>query len=167
MFSLGLEMRWREGRVLKQPGAVDANETAPAVSLPDRPGFAVAPRITMPVYGLLLIMAVMTPHLAQAQAPANVVASSPAAVTTQVTALSSMELWLAGVIILFGFVVLLMQFALLRRTEPTSGRRPASVYRHDDHYRHPCAHRRRIFQPADCPGTWSLRHHRRLSPGPY
>jgi hypothetical protein len=43
------------------------------------------------------------------------------ATTTKVTALSSIELWLAYAIILFGFIVLCMQFTLLRRaanTEP-------------------------------------------------
>jgi hypothetical protein len=41
------------------------------------------------------------------------------AVTTRVTALSSIELWLAGAIIIFGLVVLSMQFLLLKRASHT------------------------------------------------
>src|SRR5678815_3222500 len=37
------------------------------------------------------------------------------ATTTHISALSSIELWLAYAIILFGFIVLCMQFILLRR----------------------------------------------------
>ena len=39
--------------------------------------------------------------------------------TSRVTALSSVELWLAAAVIVFGFIVLGMQFALLRRAANT------------------------------------------------
>jgi hypothetical protein len=42
--------------------------------------------------------------------------SADAGVATRVTALSSIELWFAGAIIVFGFIVLFMQFTLLKRT---------------------------------------------------
>jgi RsiW-degrading membrane proteinase PrsW (M82 family) len=40
--------------------------------------------------------------------------------TTRVTAISSIELWLAGAIMIFGMIVLSMQFILMRRSEHTS-----------------------------------------------
>lgn len=44
---------------------------------------------------------------------------TPTATTSEITAISSVELWLAGGIIAFGFVVLAMQFVLLRRSQTT------------------------------------------------
>jgi len=51
----------------------------------------------------------------------NPIPARASATTAQVSALSSIELWLAIAIILFGFIVLCMQYNLLRRatnTEP-------------------------------------------------
>jgi hypothetical protein len=72
--------------------------------------------------GLLLVSAVLCGSLGVgALAQDNHIPALAAGVTSQVTALSSIELWLAFAIILFGFIVLCMQFFLLKRathTEP-------------------------------------------------
>jgi hypothetical protein len=39
--------------------------------------------------------------------------------TTRVTAISSIELWLAGAIIIFGIIIISMQFLLVKRSEHT------------------------------------------------
>jgi small-conductance mechanosensitive channel len=49
----------------------------------------------------------------------NPVPLAASAVTSQLSALSSIEFWLAVVIIAFGFVVLVMQYTLLRRARDT------------------------------------------------
>ena len=53
------------------------------------------------------------------QAQENPAPSRDGGTTTQVTAISSIELWLAGAIIVFGLIVLIMQFILLRRAVHT------------------------------------------------
>jgi RsiW-degrading membrane proteinase PrsW (M82 family) len=62
----------------------------------------------------------------RARAADNAALPSPTAVTSQVTTTSSLEFWLALGVLLFGFVVLFMQFILLRRT-PGAG--PEDVLR--------------------------------------
>jgi hypothetical protein len=71
-----------------------------------------------------LCIAVFVSTVLMSLGPASYAQDNPpparvSATTTQVSALSSIELWLAGAIIAFGFIVLCMQFILLRRAAPT------------------------------------------------
>jgi hypothetical protein len=63
------------------------------------------------------ILYVLSVHVCYAED--NPLPARAVAATTQGSAMSSIELWLAGAIIAFGFIVLFMQFILLRRTANT------------------------------------------------
>ena len=65
-------------------------------------------------------------HVANCHAQANKIPNAVSAATVQVSALSSVELWLAAAIIIFGLIVLSMQFALLRKATNTH---PADILR--------------------------------------
>lgn len=65
-------------------------------------------------------------HAATCHAQSNNIPNAAPAATVQVSALSSVELWLAAAIIIFGLIVLSMQFALLRKATNTH---PADILR--------------------------------------
>jgi hypothetical protein len=89
-----------------------------------RPGAASRPNAVR-IAGALAWLATLLPDLARADDNPRPSALPPGA-TSQVTALSSVELWLAFAILAFGLVVLLLQFVLLRRA---ASLRPEDILR--------------------------------------
>jgi hypothetical protein len=75
---------------------------------------------------LILAAAILGDLPSDCWAQENNVPARASATTIQVSALSSIEWWLAAAIILFGLIVLLLQFALLRRAANTQ---PADILR--------------------------------------